>query len=100
MPLGGHFSGKEMLITRQIMLVANFRLRHRHRRLILHEICHFQPFVKVQVSKNSSCAKIPKMSNLSCLGNLRLRCVRTVVSGTKPFSLNCLIRTFIPSEFQ
>ena len=34
-----------------------------------------------------------KMSDFSCLGNLRLRCVRTVVSGTKPFSLNCFIRT-------
>ena len=62
------------------------------------------PFLKFQLSKTFSCgppfAKMPKMSDFLCLGSLRLRCVRSVVSGTKPFSLNCLIRTFIPSEFQ
>ena len=93
-----------MLIAQKITVVANFQLRHRDRRLILHKICHFQPFLKFQVSKIFSCgppfAEMPKMSDFSCLGNLQLRCVRNVVCGTKPPSLNCLIRTFIPSEFQ
>ena len=59
---------------------------------------------EIQVSKIFSCGppfvKMPKMSDFLCLGNLWLRCVGTVVSGNKPFSLNYLIRTFIPSEFQ
>ena len=45
-------------------------------------------------------AKMQKVSDFSCLGILRLPCVRFVVSGTKDFSLNYFIRTFIPSEFQ
>ena len=33
---------KEMLITQQILTVANFLLQNRNRRLILKQICHFQ----------------------------------------------------------
>ena len=43
---------------------------------------------------------MPKMSEFSCLGTLRLRCVRTAVSRTKPFSLKGMIRGFIPKEFE
>ena len=72
------------------MVVANFGLRHRDQRLILQKICHFQPFLKFGVSKTFSYgppfAEMPKMSDFSCLGNLRLRCVGTVVSGNKPTS--------------
>ena len=96
--------GKETIISRQIVVVAIFGLRHRDQRLILQKISYFQPFLKFGVSKNCSCgppfAEMPKMSDFSCLGNLRLRCVGTVVCGTKPFSLSCSIRTLIPSEFQ
>ena len=58
---------KDMLHTRQIVVVGNFRLRQREGRLILHKICYFQPFLKFQVSKNFSSglpfAEMPKMSN-------------------------------------
>ena len=104
MGFGADFLDKETFISRQIVVVAIFGLRHRDQRLILHKICHFQPFFKLGVSKHFSCgppfAEMPKMSDFSCLGNLRLRCVGTVVCGTKPFSLSCSIRTLIPSEFQ
>ena len=32
---------------------------------------------------------MPEMTDFSCLGILRLRCVRSIASGTKPFILNC-----------
>ena len=93
-----------MLITQQIGVIATLGLLHRDQRLILHQICYFQPFVKLQLSKMFSCgppfAKMPKMSDFLCLGNLRLPCLGTAVSGTTPFSLNGLIRTFIPGEIQ
>ena len=96
--------GKETLISRQITVVVNFGLRHRDQRLNLQKICHFQPFLKFGVSKKFSCGppfeEMPKMSDFSCLGIVRLRCIGTVVCGTKPFSLSCSIRTLIPSEFQ
>ena len=40
------------------------------------------------------------MTEFSCLGNLRLRYVGSLLSPTKPLSLNGLIETFIPSEFE
>ena len=33
---GGYFVDKELLITPQIMVAANFRLQHRDQRVILH----------------------------------------------------------------
>ena len=45
-------------------------------------------------------AKLPKMSDITCLENLRLCCVRNVVSETKPFSLKGLTKTLIPREFR
>ena len=93
-----------MLIAQQIIVTATFLIDHPHQRLILHKICHFQPFVKWKLFKKnfigSSFAKLPKKSHFSGLGNGQLRCVRSIVSGTKPLSLKCLIRTFIPSNFQ
>ena len=87
----------------QIRVTATFPLHHGHQRLVLHKICHFQPFVKLKLSKKVSWDppfdKIPKRSHFSGLGNRRLRCVRSIVSGSKPLSLKCLIRTFIPSNF-
>ena len=93
-----------MLIAQQITVTATFPLHHPHQRFILDKICHFQPFVKLKLSKKFSMgspfAKMPKMSDCSGLANGRLRCVRSIVSGAKPLSLKCLIRTFIPSNFQ
>ena len=43
-----------MLIAQQIIVTATFLLHHRHQRLILHKICHSQPFVKLKVSKKFS----------------------------------------------
>ena len=43
---------------------------------------------------------MPKITEFPCLQNLLLRCVRSVVSSNLPFFFNCLIRTFISSEFQ
>ena len=97
-------SCKEMLITYKIGVAANFGLQHRNQRPILHQICHFLPFVKFQLSKIVSCdppfGKMPKVSDFSCLGNLRQTSLGTVILETKPFSLDGLIKTFIPSEFQ
>ena len=94
----------KMLIAQQIIITATFPLHHRHQRFILHKICHFQPFVKLKLSKKFSWgppySKTTKMSHFSALGNVRLRCVCDIVSGAKPLSLKCLIRTFIPSNFQ
>ena len=39
-----------MLRTRQILMAAKFRLQNGHRRLILHKICHFEPFPKFEHS--------------------------------------------------
>ena len=93
-----------MLTTLQVLVAANFPLQHRHQRVILHKICHFEPIPKFELSEKFSCgspfAKMPKMTDFSCLGKLRSRCVGSVISGTEAFSLNYLIRTFIPSEFQ
>ena len=93
-----------MLIAQQIIVIATFLLHHRHQRLILHKIGHFQPFVKLKLARKfswgPSIAKMPKMSHFSSLGNVRLRCVRSIVSGAKLLSLKCLIRSFIPSNFQ
>ena len=90
-----------MLIAQQIRVTATFTLHHRHQRLVLH---HFQPFVKLKLSKIISrgppIAKMPKNSRFSVLGNGLLRCVRSIVSGSKPLSLKCLIRTFILSNSQ
>ena len=78
-------------MTRQILIAAKFRLQNRDRRLILHKICHFQPFLKFELSKKFPCgppfAKMPKMSDFSGLENLRLRCVQCLVSGTIPVSI-------------
>ena len=92
-----------MLIAHQIIFTATFALHDRFKRLVLHKICHFQPFVKLKLSKNFSLgqpfAKMPKMSHFSGLGNGQLRCVCNIVSGAKPLSLTCLIRNFIPCNF-
>ena len=94
----------KMLIAQQIIVTAIFPLNHGHQRLILHKMSHFQPFVKLKFSKKFSWgppfAKMPKVSHFSSLGNGRLRCVRSIRSGAKQLSLKCLIRTFIPSNFQ
>ena len=93
-----------MLIAHQILITATFPLHHCHQRLILHKICHFQPFVKLKLSKKFSWgvpfAEMPNMSDFSGLRIGRQPCVRSIVSGAKPLSLKCLIRTFIPSNFQ
>ena len=87
-----------------IIVTATFPFHHRHQRLFLQKKCHFQPFVKLKLSKkfswSSPFSKMPKMSHFSGLGNGRLRCVRSIVSGAKPLSLKCWIRTFIPSTFK
>ena len=93
-----------MLIAQQKIVEATFSLHHRHQHRILLYVCHFQPFVLLKLSKKFSWgppfAKMPKMSPFSSLGNGRLRCLRSIVSGAEPLSLKCLIRTFIPSNFQ
>ena len=67
----GQLLKREMLITWQILMAAKFRLQNRHRRLILHKICHFQPFPKFELSKKFSWgppfAKMPKITDFSCL---------------------------------
>ena len=92
-----------MLLAQQIITTATFPLHHRHQRLILHKICHFQPFVKLKLSKKLSWgppfAKMEKMSHFPGLKNGWLRCVGSIVSGAKPLSLKNLIRTFIPINF-
>ena len=79
-----------MLVTQEIGVVANLELQHRDQRPILHQTCHFHPFVKFQLFKIFSCsspsAKMPKMSAFSCLGNLRQPSIGTVVLGIRPFS--------------
>ena len=79
----------KMLIAQQIIVRATFLLHHPHQRFILHKICHFQPFVKLNLPKKCSwCppfAKMPKVSHFSGLGNGRLRCVRSIVSGANRF---------------
>ena len=91
------------LIAQKIVVTAAFSLHHRHQLFILHKICHFQPFAKLKISKKFSFgplfAKTTKMSHFSALGNVRLRYVYSIVSGAKPLSLKCLMRTFIPSNF-
>ena len=93
-----------MPIDQQIIVTLTFLLHNRHQRFTLHKVCHFQPFVKMKLSKKSSWgppfAKLPKLSHFSGFENGRLRCVRSIVSGAKPHSLNCLIKIFIPSNFQ
>ena len=53
-----HFGGQiweiKRLIAQQTIVTAIFPLHHRHQRLILHKICHFQPFVKLKLSKKFS----------------------------------------------
>ena len=51
---GGQFFDKEMLITRKLLMAAKFCLQNRDRRLILHKICHFQPFQKFKLCKKFS----------------------------------------------
>ena len=93
-----------MLIAQQRIVTATFSLHLRHQRLILHKICHSQPFVKLKLSKKVSCgppfAKKRKMRDSLGLGNGRLRCVCNIVSGAKQLSLKCLIRIFIPRNFR
>ena len=100
---GRTISETKMLLTGQKMVAATLPLHHRDQRLILHNICHFQPFLKFQLSNNFSCsppfAKMPKISDFLGLGFQRLRCVPSIVSGAKQPFLKCLIRTFIPSNF-
>ena len=68
-----------MLIAQQIIVTATFSLHHPHQHLILQKLCHFQPFVKLKLSKKFKCcppfAKMPKMSHFLGLGNGRLLCV-------------------------
>ena len=94
----------KMLITQQIIVTATFSLHHRDQKLTFHKICYFEPFLKFQFSKKFSWgplfAKMPKMTNFSGLRNRRLRFVRSIVSGANQFSLKCLMRTFISSNFQ
>ena len=63
-----------MCIARQILMAAQFPLQNRHRRLILHKLGHFQPFVKMELSKKfpwgPPFAIMPKMTDFSCLGSL------------------------------
>ena len=93
-----------MLIAHQIIVSDTFTLNHLDQRLILYKLCHFQPFAKFEAFQKiligSPFAKMPKISHFSGLGNWWLRCVRSIVSGAKPLSLKCLIRTSIPSNFQ
>ena len=101
---GRQISEIEMLITRQVIVTATFPLHHPDHRFILHKICHFQPFLKFQLSNNFSrghpFAKMPKMTNFSSLGYRRLRYVHSIASGTKALFFKCLIRTFTLSNFQ
>ena len=63
-----------MCIARQILIAAQFPLHTRHGRFILHKIGHFQPFLKIELSKKFSWgppfAIMPKMTDFSCLGSL------------------------------
>ena len=63
-----------MLIAQQLIVMATFPLHRRHQRLILHKICHFQPFVKLKLSKKvlwgPPFAEMPKMSHFSGLEKL------------------------------
>ena len=101
---GGQILDIKMLITIQMMVASARPLHHRDQSHILHKMCHFQPFVKFQLSKHFSCgtpfARMPKMAGFSGLRNQRLRCEASIVSLAKPLSFNCLIRTFIPSILQ
>ena len=76
---------KELPNTQQRMVAANYRLQHQDKRVVLHKICNFQLFLKFEHSKKISCgspfAKMPKMIDFSCLGNLRLRCLRSLLSS-------------------
>ena len=94
----------EIVITRQILIAAKFCLQSCDRCLILHKIGHFQPFPEFQLSKKFSWrppfAKIPKLTNFSCLGNYLLRCVGNVVCNILALFLSCMIRAFIPPWFQ
>ena len=62
-----------MLITQLILIAGKFRLQNRDCRLILHQICHFKLFVKIEFSKKFSWAppfaKMSKMTDFLCLGN-------------------------------
>ena len=93
-----------MFRTQQILIVAKFRLQNRDRHLILHKLYHFQPFLKFQLSKKFSLgspfAKMPKMTNFSCLENQLLRCVGSVVLNIVTLFLYFFVRAFIPGEFQ
>ena len=71
---------------------------HFTQNMSLSAICKIEAFHKILMWSPS--AKIPKKSDFSGLGNLWLRCVRSIVSGAKSLSLKCFIRTFIPSNFQ
>ena len=100
----GHFLDKEEPISPQERGAASFWLQHRDQHLILQIICHFEPFWKFELSKKISCgppfAKMPKMTDFSCLQNLLLRSVRCVVFGNLPLFLNYLIGTLILNKFQ
>ena len=93
-----------MLITQQIIVTVTFPLHHRHQHLILHKICHFQPFLKFKLSKGFSWgppfAKMPKMTHFSGLEKWRLRYVDSIVAGATPFSLKYFIRSFMPCTLQ
>ena len=93
-----------MPITQQMFIATKFRLRNRDRRLMLHKICHFQPFLKfllsIKFSWGPHFAKMPKMTDFSCLGNQLPRCVGSVVCNILAPFLNCLIGAFIPGRFQ
>ena len=83
------FLTKKMLITRQILMAAKFRLQNRHCRVILHKICHFQPVPKFELSKKISWgpafAKMPKMTDFFLFRKLETtlrRQPRLKLSGT------------------
>ena len=56
--LEGFFFDKEMLITQEIMVAANFRLQYRDQRDTLHKICNFEPFLKFEISCGSPFARL------------------------------------------
>ena len=93
-----------MCIARQILIAAQFPLHTRHGRFILHKIGHFQPFLKIELSKKFSWgppfAIMPKRTDFSCLGNELLRSVGSVACSILALFFNCLIRAFVAAGSQ
>ena len=98
MPKRSHFSGlgnRRLRCVRSIVSGA----KPLSLKCLIRTLIQIEAFQKIFMGY-SPFAKMPKMSHFSGLGNRQLRCVRNIVSGAKPRSLKCLIRTFISSNFQ